>query len=100
MKKSPLIHGIEVITNEYVIPFTSITFCAALQEPLLEDDPDEGWCVARCDLTLFPENAGCADGYTCAPARRANDPLTVKDVCWPDAFGKQPASEDESVQEP
>ena len=80
-------------------PFTSTTFCAALQEPLLESDPDEGWCVARCDLELFPENEGCAEGFTCAPARRANDPLTVKDVCWPHGFGKDLTTDVETEPE-
>ena len=74
-------------------PFTSVTFCAVLNDSAEETDTDDGWCVAQCDLELFPDNAGCASGTTCAPARRANDASTVKDVCWPDAFGKVEVTE-------
>ena len=50
--------------------------------------------MARCEPGLFPDNNGCEEGFFCGPARRANQPEVVKEVCWPNAFGVTPAEEE------
>ncbi len=79
----------ELYCPDSVAPYTASTFCAELpieqaaedleEEPL----PNSGWCLARCNTDLFPENNGCVEGTLCAPARRMNQPEVLKDVCWP-----------------
>lgn len=66
--------------------YTSTTFCALLPVEIDEVPTEQGWCLARCSPDLFPANEGCEEGYTCSPSARANDPETIKDVCWPDSF--------------
>ena len=76
--------------EDSMTPYTSTTFCAFIEgssEPIAVDEEEQGWCLSRCDSTLFPENEGCADGFFCGEARRANQPEVMKEVCWPTAFG-------------
>ena len=60
--------------------FTATTFCADLGTSL--SGIPGGWCLARCDETLFP-GAGCAPGFDCIKAPRMNEPGVERDVCWP-----------------
>ena len=77
--------------NDSTTPYTSTTFCALIPGYTTseESEGEQGWCLARCSSELFPENNGCADGFLCGPATRANDPDTTKEVCWPAPFASQ-----------
>lgn len=57
---------------------TSGTFCVDLKGAF------QGSCVAKCDLSLFPGNDGCAAGFQCLAAARFGDPNTSASVCLPE----------------
>jgi hypothetical protein len=69
-------------------PFTASTFCADLGTSLV--GIPGGYCISRCDSTLFKTNGGCATGFVCSRAERMGESGVFKDVCWP-TFGGSPA---------
>ena len=83
--------------DDSTTPYTSTTFCVFVEgssEPFSVNGEEQGWCMARCEPGLFPDNNGCEEGFFCGPARRANQPEVVKEVCWPNAFAVTPAEEE------
>ena len=63
-------------------PNTAGTFC--VEANLSEETKDHGWCLAKCDILVFPHNQGCAPEFTCETHPRHNDPNTSADICFPD----------------
>lgn len=63
------------------LPFTAGTFCVDLGFQLLGESA--GFCVSRCDPSLYPHGDGCRDGYFCEEMPRFGQPETRKSVCLP-----------------
>ncbi len=61
--------------------YTSGTFCTDLGTAI--GSAPQGYCLARCDESLFSKNDGCAAGSSCVEAPRMNAAETTAMVCWP-----------------
>ena len=56
-------------------PNTAITFCAAIG--------GQGYCLSRCDESMFITNDGCQEGLSCIEAKRPSDESRTQSVCRP-----------------
>jgi len=62
--------------------YNAFTFCVDLAHPdVLE--AQTGFCVPQCDMALFPDNNGCAQGFECMTQQRFNEAEVTRQVCMP-----------------
>jgi hypothetical protein len=71
-----------------------VTYCINGTDVGLDD---AGYCLSRCDSTLFPDTA-CRDGYACEVLTRF-DETGSQGVCVPDEFDAIDPPDDELIDE-
>ena len=78
--------GVCTVPCERVCPdsgalFTSTTFCIGADG--LRRAQADALCVAQCNESLFPHNAGCRDDHVCQRIARYGEAETIRAVCVP-----------------